>query len=151
MEQENEVEATKYLLSDFDDKTEYMSIQNYNDNTINVCLESSYVFVDQVLEDLISLHNQAEHPLQMYHIGADETAGAWVESPACKALVADTTNEVNDIKHLGAHFIERVSNMIASKGIAVGGWNDGLGETHVRKYAERYIFLYMGGITLGRS
>jgi hexosaminidase len=144
MEQENEVEATKYLLTDFDDKTEYMSIQNYNDNTINVCLESSYVFVDQVLEDLISLHNQAEHPLQMYHIGADETAGAWIESPACKALVADTTNEVNDIKHLGAHFIERVSNMIASKGIAVGGWNDGLGETHVENMPKD-IYSYIWG------
>ena len=144
MEQENEAEATKYLLTDFDDKTEYMSIQNYNDNTINVCLESSYAFVDQVLEDLISLHNQAEHPLQMYHIGADETAGAWIESPACKALVADTSNDVNDIKHLGAHFIERVSNMIASKGIAVGGWNDGLGETHVENMPKD-IYSYIWG------
>jgi hexosaminidase len=144
MEQENEVEATKYLLSDFDDKTEYMSIQNYNDNTINVCLESSYTFVDQVLEDLISLHNQAQHPLQMYHIGADETAGAWVESPACKALVSDTSNDVHDIKHLGAHFIERVSNMIASKNIAVGGWNDGLGETHVENMPKG-VYSYIWG------
>ncbi|MDT0604068.1 family 20 glycosylhydrolase [Thalassotalea castellviae] len=144
IEQENEVAATKYLLSDFDDKTEYMSIQNYNDNTINVCLESSYAFVDRVLEDLIALHNQAEHPLQMYHIGADETAGAWVESPACQALVADTTNEVNDIKHLGAHFIERVANMIASKGISVGGWNDGLGETHVENMPKD-IYSYIWG------
>lgn len=130
MEQENEVEATRYLLSDLEDKTEYLSIQHYNDNTINVCLESSYAFVDRVLEDLIALHNTAGHPLDMYHIGADETAGAWVESPACKALVANPNNDVNDIKHLGAHFIERVSNMIAAKGIAVGGWNDGMGETH---------------------
>lgn len=144
MEQENEAEATKYLLTDFDDKTEYMSIQNYNDNTINVCLESSYAFVDRVLEDLISLHNQAEHPLQMYHIGADETAGAWVESPACKALVADTSNDVDDIKHLGAHFIERVSNMIASKGISVGGWNDGLGETHVENMPKE-VYSYIWG------
>ncbi|MDO6445484.1 family 20 glycosylhydrolase [Colwellia sp. 1_MG-2023] len=144
IEQENEVAATQYLLSDFDDKTQYMSIQNYNDNTINVCLESSYAFVDRVLEDLISLHNQAEHPLQMYHIGADETAGAWVESPACQALVADTSNEVNDIKHLGAHFIERVSNMIASKGISVGGWNDGLGETHAENMPKD-VYSYIWG------
>ncbi|WP_286271021.1 family 20 glycosylhydrolase [Thalassotalea hakodatensis] len=144
MAEENEVEATKYLLSDLEDKTEYRSIQHYNDNTINVCLESSYAFVDQVLEDLISLHKQAKHPLNMYHIGADETAGAWVESPACKALVADTSNDVSDIKHLGAHFIERVSNMIVSKDISVGGWNDGLGETHVENMPKD-VYSYIWG------
>ncbi|MDO6425540.1 family 20 glycosylhydrolase [Thalassotalea sp. 1_MG-2023] len=144
MAEENEVEATKYLLSDFEDKTEYRSIQNYNDNTINVCLESSYAFVDQVLEDLIALHKQAKHPLNMYHIGADETAGAWIESPACKALVADTSNDVSDIKHLGAHFIERVSNMIVSKGISVGGWSDGLGETHAENMPKD-VYSYIWG------
>ncbi len=144
MEQENEPEATKYLLSDYEDKTEYLSIQNYNDNTINVCLESSYAFVDRVLEDLIAMHKQAQHPLQMYHIGADETAGAWVESPACKALVVDKTNDVNDIKHLGAHFIERVANMIVAKGIAVGGWNDGLGETHAENMPKD-VYSYIWG------
>ncbi|MEW6989890.1 family 20 glycosylhydrolase [Colwelliaceae bacterium 6441] len=144
IEQENEVEATRYLLSDFNDITKYNSIQNYHDNTINVCMESSYAFVDRVLEDLISLHKQAEHPLQMYHIGADETAGAWVESPACQALVADKTNEVNDIKHLGAHFIERVANMVVAKGISVGGWNDGLGETNVEQMPKD-VYSYIWG------
>jgi len=144
IEQEDEVAATRYLLSDFDDKTQYRSIQNYTDNTINVCMESSYAFVDRVLEDLIALHKQAEHPLQMYHIGADETAGAWLESPACKAIIADTSNEVSDIKHLGAHFIERVSNMVISKGIAVGGWNDGLAETHVENMPKE-VYSYIWG------
>ncbi len=133
MSKENEAEAKRYLLTDFDDKTQYSSIQNYNDNTLNICMESTYTFVDRVLEDLKALHQQAEHPLALYHIGADETAGAWLESPVCKALIADKGNNFGDAKHLGAHFIERVSHMVASKGIAVGGWNDGLKETDVSK------------------
>ena len=144
IEQENETEATRYLLSDFDDKTQYSSIQNYNDNTLNVCMESTYTFVDRVLEDLIMLHKQAAHPLKLYHIGADETAGAWVDSPKCQALINDKTNEVNDAKHLGAHFIERVSNMIAAKGISVGGWNDGLGETNTEKMPKD-VYSYIWG------
>jgi len=144
MAQENMPEATRYLLSDFEDKTQYNSIQNYNDNTINICMESAYTFVDQVLEDLIGIHQQAGHPLAMYHIGADETAGAWVESPQCQALLADKTNEVNDVEHLGAHFIERVSHMIASKGIAIGGWNDGLAETDVKRMPDN-IYSYIWG------
>jgi hexosaminidase len=129
MKQENEAEATRYLLTDFDDKTQYSSIQNYNDNTLNICMESTYAFVDRVLDDLKKMHEQAGHPLALYHIGADETAGAWVDSPICKALIADSSNEFNDAKHLGAHFIERISHMVVDKGIAVGGWNDGLKET----------------------
>ncbi|MFT5756047.1 MAG: hexosaminidase [Alteromonadaceae bacterium] len=144
MKKENEPEAIRYLLSDFDDKTQYSSIQNYNDNTINICMESAYTFVDRVLEDLQAMHNQVNHPLTMYHIGADETAGAWIDSPVCQALIKDKSNEVNDEKHLGAHFIERVSNMIASKGIAVGGWNDGLGETHVENMPKD-VYSYIWG------
>jgi hexosaminidase len=144
MEQENEIEAKRYLLSDFNDETQYNSIQNYNDNTINICLESSYRFVDRVLDDLILMHKQAEHPLEMYHIGADETAGAWLKSPVCQALVNDQTNNVNDINHLGAHFIERVAHMVNGKGIAVGGWNDGLGETRTENMPDN-VYSYIWG------
>jgi len=136
-------------LSDLADKTQYRSIQHYTDNTINVCLESSYRFVDKVLDDLISLHEQAGHPLRTYHIGADETAGAWVDSPACQALIADENNDVNDIEHLGAHFIERVSHMIASKGIAVAGWNDGLGETKVDRMPKNVSSYVWGTLPHG--
>lgn len=122
-------EATRYLLTDLEDKTAYRSIQHYNDNTLNICMESTYTFIDRVLTDLKAMHDNAGHPLAMYHIGADETAGAWIESPACHELINATNIKIKDPKHLGAHFIERVSNMVADKGISVGGWNDGMGET----------------------
>ncbi len=142
MNKENEVEAKRYLLTDFKDKTQYHSIQHYQDNTLNICMESTYRFVDTVLEDLKHIHQQAAHPLAIYHIGADETAGAWLESPVCKALIADKSNEVNDAKHLGAHFIERVSHMVNSKGITVGGWNDGLKETQASKMPKK-VYSYI--------
>ncbi len=143
MSQENEIEAKRYLLTDFDDKTQYSSIQNYNDNTLNICMESTYTFVDRVLDDLKALHEQVKHPLALYHIGADETAGAWLESPVCKALIADKSNGFGDAQHLGAHFIERVSHMVVSKGIAVGGWNDGLKETDVTKMpSDVYSYIW---------
>jgi len=143
MKQENELEAKRYLLTDFDDKTQYSSIQNYNDNTLNICMESTYTFVDRVLDDLKLMHEEAGHPLALYHIGADETAGAWLESPVCQKLIADKTNEFGDAKHLGAHFIERVSHMVTDKGIAVGGWNDGLKETTaVNMPKEVYSYIW---------
>ena len=143
MSQENEQEAKRYLLTDFDDKTQYSSIQNYNDNTLNICMESTYAFVDRVLDDLQKIHQSAGQPLEVYHIGADETAGAWLDSPVCQALVANKENNVDDFKHLGAHFIERVSHMVQSRGIAVGGWNDGLKETKVENMpTEVYSYIW---------
>ena len=56
----------------------------YSDNTINVCLESSYDFVIEVMQQVKKMHADAGQPLTRYHIGADETAGAWLESPECK-------------------------------------------------------------------
>ncbi|WP_228730196.1 family 20 glycosylhydrolase [Shewanella sedimentimangrovi] len=121
--------ATEYRLLDPEDKTQYSSVQYYNDNTLNVCLESTFHFVDKVIDEVTKLHQSAGVPLQLYHIGADETAGAWLESPACEALLA-ADSSIGDKQHLGAYFIERVSTMLASKGITPAGWSDGLG--HVR-------------------
>ena len=42
-------EATQYLLSDPDDTSVYLSVQNYNDNSANVCLPSTYAFIEKVL------------------------------------------------------------------------------------------------------
>ena len=33
--------AEEYLLTDFEDKSEYLSVQLFNDNAANVCLEST--------------------------------------------------------------------------------------------------------------
>ncbi|QIR15188.1 family 20 glycosylhydrolase [Shewanella aestuarii] len=127
-----EVEAAnEYLLTDANDPTEYSSVQYYNDNTLNVCMESTYHFVDKVISEIAALHQQAGQPLTTYHIGADETAGAWLESPICKAFIANNTYGVTDIKQVGAYFIERVANMLAEKGIQPAGWSDGMSHTNV--------------------
>jgi hexosaminidase len=116
-------EAEEFRLVEPEDKTEYRSVQNYNDNTLNVCLDSTYRFIDAVIDDLSTMHAAAGTPLKTYHMGADETAGAWTQSPACKALMAKTGRTV---AQLGPMFIERVSASLARRRIEVAGWSDGL-------------------------
>lgn len=128
--QELSTQAEQYLLTEFADKSEYRSIQYYNDNTLNPCLDSTYRFVDKVLSELIALHQQAGVPLKRYHIGADETAGAWQGSPACKTLV-ENHPDVANIAQLGAYFVERVAQLVAQKGIEAAAWDDGL--AHARQ------------------
>jgi hexosaminidase len=122
-------EAELYRLVEPGDTTQYRSIQNYSDNTLNVCIPSTYRFIDTVLGEVAQLHAAAGTPLKTYHIGADETAGAWSDSPACQALMRSTGRKP---AQLGALFIERVSNSLAQKGIAVAGWSDGMGHVNPR-------------------
>ena len=147
---EDEEKATQFLLDDFDDKTQYSSVQYYNDNTINVCLESSYAFVLEVMTQVKKIHSDAGQPLTRYHIGADETAGAWLESPACKAFVANNDKNITKMSELGAYFIERVAGILSSLDIETAGWSDGMEHTRVENMpaivqANAWDVLFWGG------
>lgn len=130
---ENEEKAQQFNLYDPLDTTQYSSVQFYNDNTINVCLESSYAFVHEVMTQVKKIHADAEQPLTRYHIGADETAGAWIDSPACEAFVANNTHGVTSMSDLGAYFIERVASILSDLDIETAGWSDGLSHTRKEK------------------
>jgi len=124
MEAGDRAGAERYRLAEPGDTTQYRSIQNYNDNTLNPCLPATFRFFDTVVGALQAMHAQAGVPLKIYHIGADETAGAWIGSPACRKLAAD--GKV-DGKATGAMFIERVSKSLSDRGIIPAGWSDGMG------------------------
>ena len=47
MEQGKTEEASQYLLNDPNDASEYRTAQSYNDNVINVCRPSTYVFIEK--------------------------------------------------------------------------------------------------------
>jgi hexosaminidase len=147
---EDEAKATEFLLEDFDDTTTYSSVQFYGDNTINACLESSYAFVTEVMLQVKKIHADAGQPLTRYHIGADETAGAWIESPACKKFVANNDKGVTDMKDLGAYFVERVAGILSELDIETAGWSDGMEHTRVENMpaivqANAWDALFWGG------
>lgn len=122
--------AAQYRLAEPEDTTQYRSIQHYNDNTLNVCIPATYAFIDKVIDETAKLHKAAGVPLKRYHIGADETAGAWTQSPACKAFMAEKGLTP---AQLGPYFIERVAGYLADKGIEAAGWSDGMGHTDPAK------------------
>ncbi len=128
---EQDDKALQFNLYDKNDPTVYSSVQYYNDNTINVCLESSYAFVTEVMTQVKQIHADAGQPLTRYHIGADETAGAWIESQACKDFIANNDKGIKEMSELGAYFIERVAGILSDLDIETAGWSDGL--EHTRK------------------
>lgn len=125
MLEEKPDEAKQYFLTEIEDNSEYRSIQHYNDNTLNPCIPATYTFIEEVLGQLIDMHTKAGVPLKHYHIGADETAGAWADSPACAALIAKS-DDMSEVKQLGPYFIEKVAKMVSELGIVPAAWSDGL-------------------------
>jgi hexosaminidase len=141
-------EAEVYRLVEPADTTRYLSIQNYTDNTLNVCLEATYRFIDTVVDEIAQLHESAGVPLKTFHLGADETAGAWRDSPACAALQNRTGRTIEE---LAPYFIERVAMSLAGRGLKVAGWSDGLGHTHPARMppaVQTHVWgtLFWGGI-----
>jgi len=143
-----QTEAEQYRLVEPGDTTQYRSIQNYDDNTLNVCIDQTYRFLGVAVSEIAAMHAKAGAPLKTFHIGADETAGAWGQSPACKPVMAQTGRPANK---LGGYFIERVAAELAGKGIKVAGWSDGLGHTDpasMPKNVQTNIWgtLFWGGV-----
>lgn len=115
--------AARYRLRDPDDHSSYISVQGFGGNTINVCMDSSYAFFEKILDEVTKMHAEAGAPLRRYHIGGDETPGAWKESPACAALAASMHLP---IAKLGGVFLSRTAKAVALRGIVPGAWSDGL-------------------------
>ncbi|KAI1691188.1 glycosyl hydrolase family 20, catalytic domain-containing protein [Ditylenchus destructor] len=116
-------------------------------NTLNVCLPSTYRFMDTVVDALAEMHRQAGAPLKTFHLGADETAGAWVKSPACATMIAENGG---DATKLTSRFIEKVTaNVAGAKGSAPAGGKDGMGHTDPARMPKNVQTNIWGGLHSG--
>lgn len=112
---------SKYSLTDPDDDSKYLSVQNYKDNAINPCMESTYDFVTHVMDEVIKMHRNIQN-LRIFNIGGDEVAkDAWVGSKICQTTYPNATNV--ELKKI---FMSRVSEIAKTKGLDLAAWQDGL-------------------------
>ena len=112
-----------YLLSDPEDKSEYLSVQYYRDNAINVALASTYKFIEVVFDEIIAYHKEAGVPLPAIHIGGDEVpGGAWVNSEPCKKIMQE--RGWDNIELLKSYYVEKVLDIAEARGIKISGWQE---------------------------
>jgi len=124
MAEGKQAEATKYLLHDMGDQSEYTSVQAWTDNVIDVSLPSTYTFFQAVTDELISTYKEAGAPLTTIHFGGDEVpAHVWEKSPAYLTLKASHP-EIQNTNDLWYYFYGRLSQMLKDKGLSLAGWEE---------------------------
>ena len=88
------------------------------DNTLNPCSDSTYLFVDKVFSELVTLF-----PGKYIHVGGDEAyKGFWEQCEACKPLMK--ANNLKSVEELQSYFIKRVEKIVQSKGKKLIGWDE---------------------------
>jgi hexosaminidase len=125
LSEEGRVEdAERFLLRDPHDESEYSSVQGWNDNVINVCRESTYRFLETVVDELIEIYQEAGVPLQVVHIGGDEVPeGVWERSPACRSLI-DREPDLNGTGDLFGYFLGRTGRILSERNLVLAGWEE---------------------------
>lgn len=117
-------EATRYRLIDPQDKSQYRSVQGWNDNVMDVALPSVYNFIEKVTDDLILMYKEAGAPLKTIHYGGDEVpAKVWEQSPAYLKLKS-TNPEIKSTDDLWYYYFGKINTMAKRRGLFVSGWEE---------------------------
>ncbi|MGE5199477.1 MAG: family 20 glycosylhydrolase [Rhodospirillaceae bacterium] len=115
--------AGQFLLSDAGDQSVYTSAQAFHDNVMNPALDSTYAFIEKVVDEVMAVHKAAGVPLRNLHMGGDEVpAGVWEKSPAAQAYLA--ANGLSSVDDLWFVFYGRVEQILKRRGIPLSGWEE---------------------------
>jgi hexosaminidase len=126
----DEAGAKEYLLEDFDDRSEYLSAQNFRGNAICICQESAFTFYEKVIDELLQMYSDADVPIKTFHTGGDEVPrGSWTKSPICEKFIAEKP-ELHSIHDLPNYFYTRINKMFKDKGLQTAGWEE-IGQVEV--------------------
>jgi len=120
----NQAEAERYLLRDLKDKSIYRSVQNWNDNVMNVALPSTYTFLEKVVDDIREMYQEAGAPLHTIHFGGDEVpAGVWEKSPAVQSLISKNP-AVKTTDDLWYYYFGKANQLMKSRKLFLSGWEE---------------------------
>jgi hexosaminidase len=110
--------ALPHMLREADDKSEYVSIQQYQDNVLNPGLPGTYQVLETILDEVCELF-----PSQVIHLGGDEVPKhVWEKSPACIAKAQ--AMGLDDVRLLEGHLISHLEQYLAQKGRKIAVWEE---------------------------
>lgn len=127
-------EASRYLLSDPNDKSVYLSAQNFRDNVMCVAQPGVYEFIATTVDAFIEMHKEAGMPLKTIHVGGDEVPqGVWERSPIAQALLSNLPKDkYKQTSDLWIYYWEKINRILRERNLYVSGWEEiGMRESKV--------------------
>ena len=105
-------------LAEPEDRSKYISIQEYSDNTLNPGLSSTWEFLENIIKEIAEVFDY-----EYVHLGFDEIPkDVWANSPACKILKEEegicTNNE------LRSYFANRLIDILNKNGKKPAFWEE---------------------------
>ncbi len=137
-------DAEKYLLTDLKQTNKYNSVQHFQNNVVNPCMNSTYSFIDHVVKSLVALHSGFT-PLRVIHLGGDEVAEeGTLDSPKCQTLIQHLKTQNITIKR---YYTQRVMDIGTKYGLKVQLWEEGAydGKTPVNLSLSMKNNMYVNG------
>lgn len=117
-------EAEQYRLRHPNDASQYMSVQYYSDNVMDVSMPSTYAFIERVVDDLRQMYADAGAPLRTIHMGGDEVPpGVWEKSPAFAELKTQKP-EIQTTDDLWFYFFGKVNQLLKKRNLFLSGWEE---------------------------
>lgn len=111
--------AKRFLLRRPDDDSQYESVQMWDDNVVDVRLDSTVAFVEHVVGDLASMYQEAGIGLSTVHFGGDEVpSGCW--GPGAES----------GVQELFVTFMDRCAEIARSHGARSAGWEEVFLDSH---------------------
>lgn len=114
------IKSLPHLLQEPDDRSEYLSIQQYRDNVLNPGLDTTYRVLENILAEVAELF-----PAPYIHLGADEVPeGVWLASPACQAKAASLG--LSSVRDLQGVLLRHLQDFLRAKGKRLVGWEEAI-------------------------
>ena len=113
-----------HILTDLEDNSDYLSVQMFNDDAMNPCIESTYNFMRTVIRAVKEMHVGIS-PLKFFNLGGESVPdGAWVNSTACRKAFPNVAPEDLPV-YAKAYFMSRLAKMvIVDEGLRLAGYED---------------------------
>ena len=112
------VTAYPELLQDPADTSRYTSVQKVSNNTIDPGLSSSYIFLNNIINEMTQLFS-----FEYIHLGGDEIPkGAWEKSPAVIALMQK--EHLKNTRDVEAYFFTRMDQILAKHDRKMIAWQE---------------------------
>ena len=122
-------------LVDPTDFSEYVSIQQFNDNTLSPCIESTFEVIETIIGEVADIF-----PSKYFHVGGDEIPdGVWNPEKSVNCAKLRVKHNLKTKREVQGYFAGRINAILKTHNKIIAGWEE-LGETKVGQEKDTLIY-----------